>query len=132
MSNERLTIEVGEGWLAGTIEEAAASNRSAQSYRDLKYIAAPQLAEQLGGPCDPETLITDEEIKAIGGCETYAKLRMTCDALKHRRGGMYPPDWYKRIYTTDLYAVVMDRIGKEANGNFNNDVSKILAKMGVK
>jgi len=95
-----------------------------RNFKDLRYIAAPEIAKNLGGPLPREANMTPEEVLALAACENYAQFRATCDALKLRRGYDYPPDWYQKMVASGVHAALMKRFDAK-QGTFTEHTRKI-------
>jgi hypothetical protein len=99
-----------------------------QNFRDLRYIAAPEIAKNLGGPLPRETNMTPEEFQALTACENYAQFRATCDAIKLRRGYDYPPDWHQKMMVSGVHTSLMARFDSQQS-TFNEQTRGITDPM---
>ena len=59
--------------------------------------------------------LTAEEIAAFESLQTAEEARALCDTIKARRGGMYPPDWWKEMKMTGRMDRVYARWGSDSN-----------------
>lgn len=110
----------------GSFEIPGLTGQTTQDFRYLKYIGAPELAERLGGKLDPQAGLTDAEIQALAACTNYAQFRMTCDAIKHRRGGCYPSDWWQKMLASGLHASIMKQIDHPGNQDFTAQTRELI------
>lgn len=104
------------------------TNRLAYAYRTLKYVMAPELAEEFGGPCDPTEPLNAKEREHFFNIQNYAQLRVFCDAIKHRRKESYPPDWWDLRVTLHYERLTANR----SNKRFADSVDvMMLERLGV-
>lgn len=71
--------------------------------------------------------LTDEELEEIEKIQTSEEWKALCLAVKGRRNGQYPPDWYPKVLASGLADRVLARFGEDAQIRI-----VIPAKMGEK
>lgn len=51
---------------------------------------------------DEIPLISEEEINRLEACQSDIEWNDTCDSIKERRDGAYPPDWWPKVMKSGL------------------------------
>ena len=54
--------------------------------------------------------ITDEELAQLEKVESPDDWNAVCDAIKSKRDGSYPPDWWPKVKLSGLMDRVFDRL----------------------